>query len=60
MRTALLVVLSFLLFIVPVRAEGISLDAEEMAAFGDRFFPSYMTQEHIPGALFLVVKDGQV
>src|SRR5438477_2215922 len=33
---------------------------EEVADFADRFFPEHMAQQHVPGCVFLLVKDGHI
>ena len=32
----------------------------DVAAFADRFFPAQMAQQHVPGCVFILVKDGAV
>lgn len=33
---------------------------DDIAAFADRFFSEQMAKHHIPGAVFVLVKDGEI
>ncbi len=35
-------------------------DPQELEAFADKFFAEQMLKEHIPGAVFVLVKDGKI
>lgn len=58
------IVLVWLLFLAhpaAVQAQDSSrIDPHEIAAFADDFFSTHMEAMHVPGAVFVVVEDGQI
>lgn len=46
--------------VVPATPPTGLTDSKELEAFLDRFFAEYMPAEHIPGAVFVLVKDGKI
>lgn len=60
-RTAILTVLSCLFLGGFSIANAASVnDRDDIAAFADRFFSEQMAKHHIPGAVFVLVKDGEI
>lgn len=57
---AVLMSSAILLQTTPARAAGPPTDPAELEAFLDGFFSSAMKQYHVPGLVFVMVKDGQV
>lgn len=45
---------------LPTPAPSVPTDPQELEAFVDKFFAEQMLKEHIPGAVFTLVKDGKI
>lgn len=70
--TSLAFIIVLFTFVFPVLAEGVSQqlpfvgpgnqpnNSKELEGFVDNFFAENMQKEHIPGAVFALVKDGKV
>lgn len=62
--TLTLALLTLFSIALPALAQGVDLqgptDPQESEAFADAFFVEKMAEYHIPGAAFVLVKDGQI